>query len=83
MQSTLSEVVGHPLEDLTDDKIYYELDQIDQNHEALEDHLFRATYKKDRESYSRINYDLSSSYFVGIKCPLSHLRHTARTASPT
>jgi len=76
MQSSLSDVVGHSLEDLTDDKIYYELDQIDQNHEAMEDHLFRATYKKDKESYQRINYDLSSSYFVGIKCPLSHCGHS-------
>lgn len=76
MKSSLSDVVGHSLEELTDDKIYYELDQIDRNHEALEDHLFRATYKKDKESYRRVNYDLSSSYFVGIKCPLSHCGHS-------
>lgn len=76
LQSSLSDVVGHSLEDLTDDKIYYELDQIDQNHEVLEDHLFRVTYQRDRDSYSRINYDLSSSYFVGIKCSLSHCGHS-------
>ncbi|GEM_PF-493170 len=76
LQSSLSEVVGHSLVNLNDDKIYYELDQIDQNHEALEDHLFRVTYKKDKESYNRINYDLSSSYFVGIKCPLSRCGHS-------
>lgn len=76
LQSSLSEVVEHSLENLNDDKIYYELDQIDQNHEALEDHLFRVTYKKDKESYDRVNYDLSSSYFVGIKCPLSHCGHS-------
>jgi len=76
LQSALSEVLNHSLENLNDDKIYYELDQIDQNHEALEDHLFRVTYKKDKESYDRINYDLSSSYFVGIKCPLSHCGHS-------
>ena len=76
LQSALSEVLNHSLENLNDDKIYYELDLIDQNHEALEDHLFRVTYKKDKESYDRINYDLSSSYFVGIKCPLSHCGHS-------
>ena len=76
LRSSLAEVVGHSLENLTDDKIYYELDQIDQNHEALEDHLFRVTYKKDKESYGRVNYDLSSSYFVGIRCPLSHCGHS-------
>jgi len=75
-KSSLSDVVGHSLEELTDDKIYYELDQIDRNHEAMEDHLFRATYKRDKESYRRINYDLSSSYFVGIKCSLSHCGHS-------
>jgi len=75
-KSSLADVVGQSLEELTDDKIYYELDQIDRNHESLEDHLFRATYKRDKESYHRINYDLSSSYFVGIKCPLSHCGHS-------
>lgn len=76
LQSSLSDVVGRSLEGLTDDKIYYELDQIDRNHEALEDHLFGVTYRRDRDSYNRINYDLSSSYFVGIKCSLSHCGHS-------
>mgnify|MGYP001566821330 CR=1 FL=1 len=75
-QTSLSGVVGHPLENLNDDKIYYELDQIDANHRNLEDHLFRITYKKDNQSYDRVNYDLSSSYFVGIKCPISHCGHS-------
>ena len=75
-QTSLSDVVRHPLENLNDDKIYYELDQIDANHRNLEDHLFRITYKKDKQSYDRVNYDLSSSYFVGIKCPISHCGHS-------
>lgn len=75
-QTSLSDVVRHPLENLNDDKIYYELDQIDANHRNLEDHLFRITYKKDKQSYELVNYDLSSSYFVGIKCPISHCGHS-------
>ena len=75
-QASLSDVVGRPLENLNDDKIYYELDQIDANHWNLEDHLFRITYKKDNQSYDRVNYDLSSSYFIGIKCPIAHCGHS-------
>ena len=77
-KTSLSDVVRHPLENLNDDKIYYELEQIDANHRNLEDHLFRITYKKDKQSYEllRTGYDLSSSYFVGIKCPISHCGHS-------
>jgi len=32
--------------------------------------------KKDKQSYDLVNYDLSSSYFVGIKCPISHCGHS-------
>ncbi len=75
-QTSLSDVAGHSLENLNDDKIYYELDQIDANHRNLEDHLFQITYKKDKQSYDLVNYDLSSSYFVGIKCPVAHCGHS-------
>ena len=75
-QTSLADVAGHSLENLNDDKIYYELDQIDANQRNLEDHLFRITYKKDKQSYDLVNYDLSSSYFVGIKCPISHCGHS-------
>jgi len=68
----LSEVVGHPLENLNDDKIYYELDKIAQSQIQLEDHLFQMTYRKDKSSYDFVNYALSSSYFVGMNCNLSN-----------
>lgn len=71
-RTALPEVVGHPLKNLTDDKIYYELDKIDQSQKRLENHLFQITYKKDKTSYDFVNYDLSSSYFVGMKCNLSN-----------
>lgn len=71
-KTAISEIIGQGLEHLNDDKIYYELDKIDQNHECLEDHLFQMTYRKDKKSYDYINYDLSSSYFVGFKCNLSN-----------
>jgi transposase len=70
--TALSEVVGHPLENLNDDKIYYELDKIAHSQIQLENHLFQMTYRKDKTSYDFVNYDLSSSYFVGMKCNLSN-----------
>jgi len=70
-KTALSEVIGHSLDNLNDDKIYYELDKIEQSQEQLENHLFQITYRKDRTSYDFINYDLSTSYFVGMKCNLS------------
>ena len=70
-KTAISEIIGQDLKHLNDDKIYYELDKIDQNHECLEDHLFQITYSKDKKSYDYINYDLTSSYFVGFKCNLS------------
>jgi transposase len=71
-KTAISEIIGQELKHLNDDKIYYELDKIDQNHENLEDLLFRLTYRNDKKSYDYINYDLSSSYFVGFKCNLSN-----------
>jgi transposase len=70
-KTALSEVIGHSLDNLNDDKIYYELDKIEQSQEQLENHLFQITYRKDKASYDFINYDLSTSYFVGMKCNLS------------
>ena len=70
-KTALSEIIGQSLENLNDDKIYYELDKIALNQENLENHLFRITYTKDKTSYEFVNYDLSSSYFVGMKCKLS------------
>ncbi len=69
--TALAEILRCNLSELNDDKIYYELNKIELNKEHLEDYLFRKTYKSDPESYDFINYDLSSSYFVGFKCKLS------------
>ncbi len=70
-KTALSEILGQSLEALNDDKIYYELDKIAHHQQSLEDHLFRITYNKDKASYRFVNYDLSSSYFVGLRCKLS------------
>ncbi|MFQ5976342.1 MAG: IS1634 family transposase [Candidatus Hydrothermarchaeales archaeon] len=69
--TALAEILGCNLSGLNDDKIYYELNKIELNKKHLEDYLFRKTYKRDPGSYDFINYDLSSSYFVGFKCKLS------------
>jgi transposase len=69
--NAVSEVIGEPLEALNDDKIYYELDKIDQSQEALEQHVFHLTSQQDPASYQCANYDLSSSYFIGTTCPLA------------
>lgn len=69
--NAVSEVIDESLESLNDDKIYYELDKIDQSQEYLEQHLFHLTSRKDPTSYQFVNYDLSSSYFIGSTCPLA------------
>jgi transposase len=70
-QTALAKVLNVELGGLNDDKIYYELDKIDQNHFYIENYLFQQTYAKNCSSYQCINYDLSTSYFVGYKCELS------------
>jgi transposase len=70
-KTALPAILAHDFESLNDDKIYFELDKIDQNQIHLENHLFQQTYKKDKAAYDFVNYDLSTSYFVGIKCNLS------------
>lgn len=67
----LEEVLKIDLSKLNDDKIYYELDKIHKNKASIEKHLFSSTYKKSPESYGFINYDLTTSYFIGYKCNLS------------
>ena len=69
--TAVSEVIGESLDALNDDKIYYELDKIDHSQESLEQHLFHLTSRNDPNSYQWVNYDLSSSYFVGTTCPLA------------
>ena len=48
-----------------------ELNKIHKNKEALESFLFEETFRRDLDSYEFVNYDLSTSYFIGIKCNLS------------
>lgn len=70
-KTALTDILNMELDSLTDDKIYYELDKIHNNTASIENHLFRQTYAKKPDSYEFINYDLSTSYFVGYKCTLS------------
>ncbi len=70
-QNALAQVLNTDLGALNDDKIYYELDKIYQNHFAIENYLFKQTYLKNSTSYQYIDYDLSTSYFVGYTCKLS------------
>jgi len=70
-QTALAQVLDVELSGLNDDKIYYELDKIHENHFSIENHLFKQTYKNNTGSYQYINYDLTTSYFVGYKCTLS------------
>jgi transposase len=70
-QNALTEVLKTNLSRLNDDKIYYELDKIYQNQTSIENHIFEQTHRKNAESYQYIDYDLTTSYFVGYKCRLS------------
>ena len=70
-QNALAQVLNIDLGGLNDDKIYYELDKIHQTHFAIENYLFQQTYLKNSSSYQYIDYDLSTSYFVGYTCRLS------------
>lgn len=70
-KSALEDVLKIDLSGLNDDKIYYELDKIHKNKLSIENHLFNQTFKKRPESYEFINYDLTTSYFVGYNCDLS------------
>ena len=70
-QNALAKVLNIDLTGLNDDKIYYELDKIHQNHFSIENYLFKQTYLKNSSSYQYIDYDLTTSYFVGYTCKLS------------
>jgi transposase len=70
-KTALPEMLNIPVEHLNDDKIYYELDKIEQNKAHIEKHLLEVTRTRDPESYRFVNYDLSTAYFVGIRCELS------------
>lgn len=70
-KTALPDILGEQILHLNDDKIYYELSKIEKNKPAIEYFLFKKTYEQDPKSYDYVNYDLSSSYFVGFKCKLS------------
>jgi transposase len=70
-KNALEEVLKIDLSGLNDDKIYYELDKIHKNQTFIENHLFNQTYNRDPGSYRFVNYDLTTTYFVGYKCTLS------------
>jgi len=69
--TALPDILGEQILNLNDDKIYYELSKIHKNKSSIEYFLFKKTYEHDPKSYDYVNYDLSSSYFVGFKCKLS------------
>ena len=69
--TALPEILGESVLELNDDKIYYELSKIQQNQPSIENFLFKKTYEQNPQSYDYVNYDLSSSYFVGLNCKLS------------
>ena len=69
--TALPDILGEQILNLNDDKIYYELSKIQKNKPSIEYFLFKKTYEQDPKSYDYVNYDLSSSYFVGFKCKLS------------
>jgi len=71
--TALPQMLDFDPEALNDDKLYYELKKIETNKESLENFLFKETYQLDPESYNYIPCDLTTSYFVGIKCSLSQL----------
>ena len=70
-RNALEEVIKSDLSGLNDDKIYYELDKIQKNKISIENHIFKQTFNKHPESYGFINYDLTTTYFIGYKCDLS------------
>lgn len=70
-KSAIDDILKIDLSSLNDDKIYYELDKIYKNKISIENHLFNQTFKQHPESYGFINYDLTTSYFVGYNCNLS------------
>jgi len=67
----LEEILQTDLSGLNDDKIYYELDKIDKNKISIENHLFKQTFGRKPDSFDFVNYDLTTTYFVGYRCSLS------------
>jgi len=70
-KTALADVLGIDLSGLNDDKIYYELDKLHKNQISIENHLFRRTHERNPGSYRFVDYDLTTTYFVGHRCTLS------------
>lgn len=70
-KTALGEILQIDLSGVNDDKIYYELDKINKNKISIENHLFKQTFGKNPDSFDFVNYDLTTTYFVGYKCRLS------------
>lgn len=70
-KTALADVLGIDLSGLNDDKIYYELDKIHSNKVSIENYLFKRIYTNNPDAFNFVNYDLSTTYFVGYKCNLS------------
>ena len=70
-KTALEEILKVDLSGLNDDKIYYELDKINKNKISIENHLFKQAFGKNPDSFFFVNYDLTTTYFVGYKCSLS------------
>lgn len=70
-KTALEEVLNTDLSGLNDDKIYYELDKIHKNKVSIENYLFKQIYGSNPDSFDFVNYDLTTTYFVGYKCSLS------------
>ena len=75
-KTTLPQMLGVPPERFNDDKLYYELDKIAEAKEQIEEHLFSLLQRRDPESMRFLTYDLTTSYFVGVQCPLSRFGHS-------
>jgi len=67
----LGEILNTDLSGLNDDKIYYELDKIEKNRISIENYLFKQTFARNPDSFNFVNYDLTTTYFVGYRCSLS------------
>lgn len=69
--TALPEMLGLDPKQFNDDKLFYELDKIYACKRDLEDHLFSYTYRHNPDAYEFVNYDLTTSYFVGVRCTLA------------
>lgn len=70
-KTALEQVLNIDLSSLNDDKIYYELDKINKNKISIENHLFKRASSENPDAFGFVNYDLTTTYFVGCKCALS------------